>query len=122
MRILIIGAGYGGLRVAMSLQKSLSLGEADITLINKHDYHYQTTLLHKIAAGTLSALKARIYIRKIIDPKKIKFIRDEIVQVLPNENIAIGKDGRYEYDILVVALGFSPNTFQIKGVDRKSVV
>ena len=118
MRILIIGAGYGGLRVAMSLQKSLSLGEADITLINKHDYHYQTTLLHKIAAGTLSALKARIYIRKIIDPKKIKFIRDEIVQVLPNENIAIGKDGRYEYDILVVALGFSPNTFQIKGVSE----
>ena len=58
-KILIIGGGYGGLKVALGLQRKLKIN-ADITLISKHDYHYQTTLLHKVAIGTLAARKARI--------------------------------------------------------------
>ena len=51
MKILIAGGGYGGLKTALTLQKRNP--NAQITLISKHDYHYQTTLLHKIAVGTL---------------------------------------------------------------------
>lgn len=120
-KILIIGGGYGGLRVAISLQKLVDFSasnKAQITLISKHDYHYQTTLLHKVAVGTLSARKARIFYRKIFDPAKIKFIKDKIIRLNPEEKCVYGNGGRYDYDILVIALGFKPDSFDIKGVNE----
>ena len=80
-RILILGGGYGALKTALGLQRRLPQGKAHITMISKHDYHYQTTLLHKVAVGTLSARKARIYYRKILDPQKITFIKDKVLEV-----------------------------------------
>lgn len=120
-KILIIGGGYGGLRVALSLQKLVdfnALNKPEISLISKHDYHYQTTLLHKVAVGTLSARKARIFYRKIFNPEKIKFIKDKIIRLSPQEKCVYGNGGRYDYDILVIALGFKPDSFGIVGVDE----
>ncbi|WP_300761462.1 NAD(P)/FAD-dependent oxidoreductase [Helicobacter sp. UBA3407] len=116
-RILIIGGGYGGLKVALGLQRKYQ-GNAKITLISKHDYHYQTTLLHKVAIGTLSARKARIYYRKILNPQKVEFIKDKITRLCPTENKVIGNGGEYPYDILVIGLGFKPDNFGIVGVDK----
>lgn len=62
--ILILGGGYGDFKVAIYLQKYLRTNKAQITLISKHNYHYQTTLLHKVAVGTYSARKARIFIER----------------------------------------------------------
>ena len=119
-KILIIGGGYGGLRVALGLSELVDFkhNAPQITLISKHDYHYQTTLLHKVAVGTLSARKARIFYRKILDAKKISFIKDKIIKLSPEENCVYGNGGRYDYDILVIALGFKPESFGIKGVDE----
>lgn len=114
-KILILGGGYGGLRTAITLQQRLK-DEADVTLISKHDYHYQTTLLHKVAIGTLSARKARIYIRKILDLEKVHFIKDKILSFEPDKKRVIGNGGAYEYDYLVIGLGFRPDDFGIKGV------
>lgn len=117
-RILILGGGYGGLRVALTLQETLGENEAQITLINKHDYHYQTTLLHKVAIGTLSARKARIYYRKILNPRKITFIKEKVLEIHPTEKRVICSRSGYCYDYLVVALGFKPETFGVKGADK----
>lgn len=116
-KVLIIGGGYGGLKAALGLQRQLK-APAHITLISKHDYHYQTTLLHKVAIGTLSSRKARIFYRKILDPKKIHFVKDKIIQLCPQENKVIGNGGSYEYDYLIIALGFRPDSFGIKGVNK----
>ncbi|TLD86786.1 NAD(P)/FAD-dependent oxidoreductase [Helicobacter sp. MIT 05-5294] len=116
-RILIIGGGYGGLKVALGLQRQYQ-GNAKITLISKHDYHYQTTLLHKVAIGTLSARKARIYYRKILNPQKVEFIKDKIKKLCPKENKVIGNGGEYSYDYLIIGLGFKPDNFGISGVDQ----
>ncbi|MDA3966899.1 NAD(P)/FAD-dependent oxidoreductase [Helicobacter sp. WB40] len=120
-KILIIGGGYGGLKVALGLQRKLKV-KADITLISKHDYHYQTTLLHKVAIGTLSDRKARIYYRKILDKNKVTFIKDKIKEILPTENAVIGNGGRYEYDYLVIGLGFKLDSFGIEGVYEHTYV
>lgn len=116
-RILIIGGGYGGLRTAMTLQQHLHQ-QAEVTLISKHDYHYQTTLLHKVAIGTLSARKSRIYFRKILDLTKVQFIKDKIIEIKPDSKQVIGNGGVYEYDYLVIGLGFKPEGFGIKGVEE----
>lgn len=115
-RILILGGGYAGLKCAITLQKNINKINADITLISKHDYHYQSTLLHKVAVGTYSARKARIYFRKLLDKNKIKFIKDSVVSIQRDK--VIGKHKEYGFDYLVIALGFKPNTFNIKGVDE----
>lgn len=118
-KVLIIGGGYGGLKAALGLQRKLKT-QADITLISKHDYHYQTTLLHKVAIGTLSSRKARIFYRKILDPKKIRFIKDKIIELCPEENKVIGNGGVYEYDYLIIALGFRPDHLGVKGVEKNT--
>ena len=51
-KVVILGAGYGGLVTAIRLQKRMKASEMDVTLVNKHDYHYITTHLHMPAAGT----------------------------------------------------------------------
>ena len=58
-------AGYGGLVTALRLQKGLHYNEANITLVNKHGYHYITTELHQPAAGTCIMIRLRIDIRRI---------------------------------------------------------
>lgn len=115
-KILILGGGYGGLKCAITLQKRFKHIDADIVLISKHDYHYQSTLLHKVAIGTYNARKARIYFRKILDLNKINFIKDSVVKI--EDKKVICKYSEYEFDYLVIALGFKPNTFNIKGVDE----
>lgn len=119
-RILILGGGYGGLECALQLQKNLPAGKADITLVNKHDYHYQTTLLHKVAIGTLGSRKARIFYRKILDLNKINFIKDKVVSLHPDENKVVCCRHTFEYDYLVVGLGFKAETFSIPGAKENS--
>ena len=51
-KIVIVGAGYGGMITTKQLEKILRPDEAEVTLINKHNYHYITTQLHKTSAGT----------------------------------------------------------------------
>lgn len=115
--ILILGGGYAGLACTMGLEKRLKneiiAGKVKLTLINKHDYHYQTTLLHRIALGTYSERKGRIFYRKILH--NTNFIKDIVTDIDLNARKIYGVNGCHEYDYLVIALGFEPNFMGISG-------
>ena len=115
-RIVILGAGYGGLVTAIRLQKELNYNEADVTLVNKHNYHYITTQLHMPAAGTDHHDNARVNILKLIDEFKIDFVKSTVVQIRPQEKKVILEDGTLTYDYLVIGLGGEPETFGIPGL------
>ncbi|MFC7394290.1 NAD(P)/FAD-dependent oxidoreductase [Scopulibacillus cellulosilyticus] len=119
-KILIIGAGYGGMMTATRLIKELSPNDADITLVNKHNYHYQTTWLHQPAAGTLHHDRTRMLIKNVVNPDRVKFVQDTVKEIKPNENKVITENGELEYDYLVIGLGFESNTFGIKGLDENA--
>lgn len=104
--IVILGAGYSGLMTATKLQKLLHRNEADITLVNKYDYHYQTTWLHETAAGTLKPERSMIPIRDVINQEKINFIIDEVVMIKEQEKKVKLAGRELSYDILVIGLGF----------------
>lgn len=115
-RIVILGAGYGGIVTAIGLQKELNYNEADVTLVNKHDYHYITTHLHMPAAGTDNPENARVDISKLIDEFKIDFVKSTVVQIRPHDKKIILEDSTLSYDYLVVGLGGEPETFGIPGL------
>lgn len=115
-RIVILGAGYGGIVTAIRLQKELNYNEADVTLVNKHDYHYITTHLHMPAAGTDNPEKARVDISKLIDEFKVDFVKATVLQIKPQEKKIILADSTLSYDYLVIGLGGEPETFGIPGL------
>ncbi|WP_100373904.1 NAD(P)/FAD-dependent oxidoreductase [Bacillus sp. FJAT-45037] len=114
--IVLLGAGYGGMITASRLAKQLGHNEASITLVNKHEYHYQTTWLHEPSAGTLSPEKTRMQIKDVLDFKKIKFVKDTVVEIKREEKKIILENGELDFDYLVVGLGAEAETFGVPGV------
>ncbi len=115
--ILVLGAGYGGLMTVVNLQKSLGADEADIVLINKNDYHYESTWLHEAAAGTMSPEAVRYDISSVINSNKVKFIEAEVTGIDVNTKSVKTNLGSHTYDYLVIGLGFEGETFGIPGLD-----
>jgi NADH dehydrogenase len=120
-RIVILGAGYGGIVTALRLQRLLNNNEADVTLVNKHDYHYITTHLHMPAAGTDNPENSRVTITKLIDEFKIDFVKSTVKSIRPQEKKVILEDGTLTYDYLVVGLGGEPETFGIPGMKENAL-
>jgi NADH dehydrogenase len=116
--IVILGAGYGGLMTTIKLQKSLGMNEAKITLVNKNDYHYQTTWLHENAAGTLHHDRTRIPIRDVIKMNRVHLLQDTVVSIKPEEKLVKLKTTTLNYDVLVIGLGFEAATFGIPGLKQ----
>ncbi|WP_154836568.1 NAD(P)/FAD-dependent oxidoreductase [Staphylococcus sp. Marseille-Q1834] len=115
-KVLVLGAGYAGLQTVTKLQKELSADEADITLINKNKYHYEATWLHEASAGTLNYEDLIYPIESVIKEDKVKFINAEVTKIDRNAKKVETNHGIYDYDILVVALGFESETFGIDGM------
>jgi NADH dehydrogenase len=115
-KILILGAGYAGIVTALKLQKGLHYNEAEVTLVNKHDYHYITTELHQPAAGTMHHDQARVKINEVIDTSKVKFLKDTVVEIKREEKKVVLESGELNYDYLVIGLGSQPETFGIEGL------
>jgi NADH:ubiquinone reductase (H+-translocating) len=115
-KIVIVGAGYGGLMTTVRLQKLVGVNEAEIVLINKNDYHYETTWLHEASAGTLHHDRVRYDIRDVIDRSKVDFVQGTVVEINKEDKKVILEQGEVEYDYLVIALGGEPETFGIKGL------
>ena len=117
-KIVILGAGYGGILTAQRLQKALNYNEADVTLVNRHEYHYFTTHLHMPAAGTDSIEHTRVSISKLIDEFKIDLVKSSVQEIRTQQKKIILEDGTLSYDYLVIALGGEPETFGIPGLDK----
>lgn len=119
-KIVVIGAGYAGLKTTKELTKMLSAEEADIVLVNKHNYHYESTWLHEVAAGTINPNQARFMITDVINTNRVRFIHDTVVKVNKEDQRVILENGEVTYDYLVFALGFESNTFGIKGMEENA--
>ena len=116
--ILVLGAGYGGLTTVVNLQKITSTDEVDITLINKNEYHYESTWLHEAAAGTMTPEQVRFDVSEVIDPGKVRFVQATVESIDVEGKKVLTDNGEFTYDYIVIALGFEGETFGIKGLDK----
>ncbi|WP_263851015.1 FAD-dependent oxidoreductase [Fructilactobacillus sanfranciscensis] len=76
--VLVLGAGYAGMRACKVLAKSKL--DLNVTLVNKNSYHYDATALHTIAAGTNVPENIEMDIRDAVSDK-IKFVQDTVVDI-----------------------------------------
>lgn len=118
--ILVLGAGYGGLTTVVNLQKILNANEVEIILVNKNDYHYETTWLHEVGAGTISPDKARYPISNVIN-QHVTFITATVENIDVQAKKVDTSSGEFTYDYLVIGLGFEGETFGIPGLKEHAL-
>ena len=80
-KIVILGAGYAGLKTVVELQKKVAK-TAEITLVEQNDYHYEATSLHEVAAGNVAPEHISFGIQEVLSPA-VKLIKDRVVKVDP---------------------------------------
>jgi NADH dehydrogenase len=119
-KIVVLGAGYAGLMTAKKLTQNLLPEEAEIVLVNKHNYHYESTWLHEVAAGTINPNQARYMLTDAVNPNRVRLIYDEVVEVKKDTQTVVLANSDITYDYLVIALGFETNTFGIKGMEENA--
>lgn len=129
--VVILGAGFAGLRVAQDLAKNLHDDSYQIILVDKKDVHLYTPDLYEIAAAfnpqitqeCLMALKETVAtpICDLIDAKNVQLIRDEVIDIQPkNRSVLLKHTPQLKYEILVVCLGSKTNYFGIPGLKEHS--
>lgn len=109
MKVVIVGAGFGGLRLARKLNNKTGF---EVILIDKVNYHQFQPLLYQVATAALDASNISFPLRKLFQKSKNVRIRmAEVKEVIPSEHKVITSDEEIDYDVLVLATGTEPNFF-----------
>jgi NADH dehydrogenase len=116
-KILVIGAGFGGLTAATKLAKQENV---QVTVVDRHSYQLFAPLLYQVATGGLPEDDIAYPVRSAIPG--VDFIRGEVVKVSLEANNVRLEDGRVLYfDQLVFAVGSGGTTFGIPGVQENAL-
>ncbi len=114
-RIIIVGAGFGGLRLAQDLKNS----PYEVFLIDKNNYHQFQPLMYQVATARLEPSSISFPLRKVFQHSKNVRIRiAEVTGVDANSKILQTSIGDYPYDYLVLAQGCKTNYFGNESLER----
>jgi len=109
MKVIIVGGGFGGLKLARSLSNKKGI---DVTLLDKVNYHQFQPLFYQVATAGLDASNISFPLRKVFhDNKNVTVRLGTLKEVVPAENKIVTDLGDMEYDVLVLATGADTNFF-----------
>jgi NADH dehydrogenase len=112
-RVLILGGGFAGVGAAQKLRRA----DAEVVLVDRHDYHTFQPLLYQLATGLLETTAVGHSLRDLLS-------RQENTTIHKGSVIGIDLDARtvrfaelepLTYDYLVLALGAEVNFFGTGG-------
>lgn len=120
--LLILGAGYGGLMTAVKLENaSKHLGDVEIVLVDRNDYHQYVHLSYEIVTGVKKVADLTVPMSELLRNRRIRFVQATVNSIdLVNKTVKTDK-GDMPYYKLVIALGSEPDYFHIKGADTLSM-
>jgi NADH:ubiquinone reductase (H+-translocating) len=121
-QIVIAGAGYAGLHVALRLSTWLDTHRAiAVTLVDQHPYHQIITELPRVAAGTRAAEAVRLPLAELL-AERVRFVHATITSVDVAAGRVLTSDGALlAYTRLVLSLGSRPNDFAIPGLAERTI-
>jgi len=109
MKLIIIGGGFGGLRLAQKLNNKPGF---DITLIDRFNHHQFQPLFYQVATSGLDASNISFPLRKVFHKSKNVRLRiAQVEQINTSSNKIMTSIGEFEYDSLVIATGADTNFF-----------
>ncbi len=127
--IVIIGAGFGGLSVALNLGKNLKQYNLQnhyrLFLVDKNSYQTYTPTLYEAAttsketANYLDLKEIMAYpVKDLIAKLPIIFIQDKVLELdLFNGDVHC-QNQKLKFDYLVLAMGSEPNFYDISGLEK----
>ncbi|MCL6446031.1 MAG: NAD(P)/FAD-dependent oxidoreductase [Alicyclobacillus sp.] len=118
-KILILGAGYAGMMTASQLERI----SEPFTIVNKHPYHYFTTLLHEAAGGRATPYNYCVPLSEVLRKPSSQIVVDEVVAIDRERRVVKLKSGEERaFEWLVITLGWIPEYFGIPGLAEHSLV
>ena len=109
MDLIIIGGGFGGLRLTRKLSNKPGFS---ITLIDRFNYHQFQPLFYQVATAGLDASNISFPLRKVFhNSKNVHFRMAEVLQILADEKKVVTDIGEFSFDALVIATGADTNFF-----------
>lgn len=117
-KIVIIGAGFAGLRLARKLKNK----NFEIWLIDKNNYHQFQPLFYQVATSGLEPSSIAFPLRKVFQNQKNIHVRCTEVSVInPSKKSISTGIGEINYDYLVIATGAGTNFFDNKLVEENAL-
>jgi NADH dehydrogenase len=115
-KVLVVGGGFGGIKAALELAGN---DHFEVSLISdKENFRYYPQLYHAATGGKLAG--SIMSLKEIFDGKKVNIHLDTIDKVDRQAKVAVSKNNKYSYDILILGLGVVTNYFGIKGLKENS--
>jgi NADH dehydrogenase len=114
-RVVVVGGGFGGLEAVGALRRA----DADITLIDRHNYHLFQPLSYQVATGSLSPGEIAVPLRRIFRRRRdVRVLLGEVTsfdldrrEVSVEPSVAGAEPRTIPYDTLLVAGGSSYSYF-----------
>ena len=111
-RVVILGAGFGGLTAARALA-----GKAEVTVVDRHNFQTFLPLLYQVSTAGLAADHVVHPVRGALRKTDVKFRMGTPITIdHKNKNIKLDSSEILEFDHLIVALGSSTADFGVPGV------
>lgn len=114
-RVVIIGAGFGGLKIATLLNRK----KFQIVLLDKNNYHTFQPLLYQVATAGLEPDSIVNSVRNIITNNKNFFFRLTNINFIDTKSKKVFSNiGEIFYDYLIIATGSKTNYFGNKNIEK----
>jgi NADH dehydrogenase len=124
VRIVIVGGGYVGMYTALGLQRKLSRGRVDITIIDPQANMTYQPFLPEAAAGSVEPRHVVVPLRRVLKHCRVITAavsaishRDKLVHVAPSE----GEGYDLPYDLLVMCPGSVSRLLPIPGLADQGI-
>lgn len=117
-RIVVLGGSFAGLTAAFELKRKLK-EKVQITVVSRTDKFWFIPSLIWIPFGRKKAEDISFDLKPALERKRIAFLHEAAVKILPEQNRVITENGELDYDYLVIATGPSYNYELIPGLGPK---
>lgn len=116
-RVVILGAGFGGLTAAKELSEF-----AHVTVVDRHNFQTFLPLLYQVATAGLAADHVAHPVRGALRKTGVQFRMGSPLSIdHKNKSVKLDSSETLEFDYLVVALGSATSDFGIPGVEEHAL-